>query len=200
MADVPEAVWHDTLSGRRKLLYLAHTHVPTLWDEQSRTLPPLEWATTPDGSFEMSRTLPNKVTMTSRVTPGRDGTRMQFRVTNGSIATLTGLDIQMCVMLKGLNGFGLQSNDSKVFRHSPSPPPATRLAIAGSSQRGTVAGGRRASPACPCLHSDPRVPDCPPGVSRSVRGWTSFYEGPDIHAELKRLAVVAFGKELKVDE
>ena len=29
VADVPEAVWHDTPSGRRKLLYLAHTHVPT---------------------------------------------------------------------------------------------------------------------------------------------------------------------------
>ncbi len=84
VADVPEAVWHDTASGSRKLLYLAHTHLPTLWDEQGQTLPPLEWATTPDGSFEVSRPLPNKVTLTSRVTPGRDGTRMEFRVTNGS--------------------------------------------------------------------------------------------------------------------
>ena len=116
VADVPEAVWHDTPSGRRKLLYLAHTHVPTLWDEQGQTLPPLEWATTPDGSFEVSRPLPNKVTLTSRVTPGRDGTRMEFRVTNGSTETLTGLDVQMCVMLKGLNGFELPSNDNKVFQ------------------------------------------------------------------------------------
>ena len=63
VADVPEAVWHDTPSGRRKLLFLAHTHVPTLWDERGQALPPLEWATTPDGSFEVSRPLPNKVTL-----------------------------------------------------------------------------------------------------------------------------------------
>ena len=41
---------------------------------------------------------------------------MEFRVTNGSTETLTGLDIQMCVMLKGLNGFELQSNDNKIFQ------------------------------------------------------------------------------------
>jgi hypothetical protein len=50
----------------------------------------------------VSRTLPKKVTMTSRVTPGRDGTRMQFRVTNGSIATLTGLDILEIVPSRSL--------------------------------------------------------------------------------------------------
>jgi hypothetical protein len=60
VADVPEAVWHDTPAGRRKLLFLAHTHVPTVWDEQGKTLPALEWATTPDGSFEVSRPLPNR--------------------------------------------------------------------------------------------------------------------------------------------
>lgn len=192
VADVPEAVWHDTPSGRRKLLFLAHTHVPTLWDERGRTLPPLEWAVTPDGSFEVSRPLPNKVTLTSRVTPGRDGTRMEFCVTNGSTETLTGLDVQMCVMLKGLDGFGLPSNDNKVFQ----PPFAA--ARDASGRRWVVTaweGCRRAwgNPPCPCLHSDPRVPDCPPGESKSVRGWASFYEGPDIRAELKRLAGVAFG-------
>ena len=118
---------------------------------------------------------------------------MEFRVTNGSTETLTGLDVQMCVMLKGLKGFELQSNDNKVFQ---APFAAARDA---SGRRWIITawdGCKRAwgNPLCPCLHSDPRVPDCPPGVSRSVRGWTSFYEGPDIQAELKRLAVVAFGK------
>jgi peptidoglycan/xylan/chitin deacetylase (PgdA/CDA1 family) len=193
VADVPEAVWHDTSSGRRKLLYLAHTHVPTVWDEQGVTLPPLEWTTNPDGSLEVSRLLPNKVTLTSRVTPGRDGTRMEFRVTNGSSKTLTGLDIQMCVMLKGLSGFGLQSNDNKVFQ---SPFAAARDA---SGLRWVITawdGCKRAwgNPPCPCIHSDPRLPDCPPGESKRVTGWVSFYEGPDIEAELKRLAGVAFGK------
>ncbi len=189
VADVPEAVWHDTRAGRRKLLFLAHTHVPTVWDERGQTLLSLEWATTPDGSFEVSRSLPNKVTLTSRVTPGRDGTRMEFRVSNGSTEALTGLDIQMCVMLKGLNGFELQSNDNKVFQ----PPFAAGRDTSGRRWIITAWDGcKRAwgNAPCPCLHSDPRVPNCPPGESRSLRGWESFYEGPDIQAELKRLAAV----------
>jgi hypothetical protein len=40
---------------------------------------------------------------------------------------------------------------------------------------------------CPCLHSDPKFPDCNPGETRYLRGWLSFYEGPDINAELKRI-------------
>jgi hypothetical protein len=36
------------------------------------------------------------------------------------------------------------------------------------------------------------VEDCPPGQTKAVRGWLSFYEGSDIDAELKRLKAVAF--------
>jgi hypothetical protein len=36
------------------------------------------------------------------------------------------------------------------------------------------------------------VPDCPAGETRRVRGWLSFYEGPDVEAELRRLGKVAF--------
>ena len=49
------------------------------------------------------------------------------------------------------------------------------------------------NPPCPCLHSDPQVPDCPPGETRRVRGWLSFYEGADVDAELPRLRDLAFG-------
>jgi peptidoglycan/xylan/chitin deacetylase (PgdA/CDA1 family) len=191
VADVPEAVWHNASSGQRKLLFLAHTHVPTVWDEQGQTLPPREWTAAADGSFEVSHDLPNRVTLTSRVDPGQDGTRIEFRVTNGSTETLTGLDVQMCVMLKGLAGFEAQSNDNKVFQ----PPFAAARDASGRRWIITAWDGcKRAwgNPPCPCLHSDPRVPDCPPGESRTVRGWVSFYGGPDIQAELKRLAAVAF--------
>ena len=91
----------------------------------------------------------------------------------------------MCVMLKGLNGFELQSNDNKVFQ----PPFAAARDASGRRWIITAWDGcKRAlgNASCPCLHADPRVPDCPPGESRSVRGWVSFYEGPDIQAELKR--------------
>lgn len=194
VADVPEAVWHDTALGGRHLLYLAHTHVPTVWDERGEALAPLEWTATPDGSFEISRTLPNKVALSSRVSPGRDGTRMEFRVTNGSSEPLTGLDIQMCVMLKGLTGFELQSNDNKILQ----APFAAARDTSGRRWIITAWDGCKrawANAPCPCLHSDPRVPDCPPGESKSVKGWVSFYEGPDIQSELKRLSTVAFARD-----
>ena len=44
-----------------------------------------------------------------------------------------------------------------------------------------------ANPPCPCLHSDPKLPDCPPGATRRARGWLSFYEGTDLDGELRRL-------------
>jgi hypothetical protein len=37
------------------------------------------------------------------------------------------------------------------------------------------------------LHSDPVIPDCPPGETRRVVGRLSFYEGHDVDAELARI-------------
>ena len=116
---------------------------------------------------------------------------MEFRVTNASTSVLTGLDVQMCVMLKGLSGFELQSNDNKLFQ----PPFAAARDASGMRWVITAWEGCKrtwGNASCPCLHADPRVPDCPPGESRGVQGWVSFYEGPDIHTELKRLAGIAF--------
>ena len=39
----------------------------------------------------------------------------------------------------------------------------------------------------PCIHADPRFPDCAPGETVRLRGWLSFYEGDDIRGEFKRL-------------
>jgi len=39
----------------------------------------------------------------------------------------------------------------------------------------------------PCLHSDPKFPDCPPGQARRLTGWLSFYQGTNIAAELERI-------------
>jgi peptidoglycan/xylan/chitin deacetylase (PgdA/CDA1 family) len=186
VVDLPEAVWHTTPQGRRKLLYLAHTHVPTIWDERGAVLPPLEWGRTPEGGLESTRTFPGKVAMSGRAEPSGKGLAMEFRIRNDSEEALTGLDVQMCVMLKALHGFERQSNENRRFM----PPFA-----AASDDRGrrwiitAWEHCRRAwgNAPCPCLHSDPRVPDCPPGESRVVRGWVTFYEGTDIEAELDRL-------------
>ena len=151
----------------------------------------LEWTRHPDGSLTLGRTLPNKVTLASKVVPGRDGVRTEFRVTNGGDRTLTGLRVQMCVMLAGLTGFEKPTNENKVFA---APFAACKDA---TGRRWVVTGWGRCgrawgNPPCPCLHADPVLDDCPPGESRSVRGWLSFYEGTNIDGELKRLAKVAF--------
>jgi len=190
VADVPEAVWFEP-AGKPELLYLAHTHVPTVWDRQKATLEPLEWTRHEDGSLTLTRTLPNRVTLNSKVVPGKAGVRMEFRFTNGTDEKLTGLRVQMCVMLAGLAGFEGRTNANKVFA---APFAACQDA---TGKRWVVVGWERCgrawgNPPCPCLHADPVVEDCPPGQSRSVRGWLSFYEGTDIDAELKRLRTTAF--------
>src|SRR4029078_159770 len=89
--DVPEAVWFRVEGKPRELLYLAHTHVPTTWDKQQIALELLEWIRRSDGSFTLERQLPNKVTLSSKVVPAKDGVRMEFNVANGSAERLTGL-------------------------------------------------------------------------------------------------------------
>ena len=116
---------------------------------------------------------------------------MEFRVANGSAETLTGLRVQMCVMLAGLTGFDRATNENKVFA---APFAACKDA---TGRRWVITGWERCgrawgNPPCPCLHADPVVEDCPPGQTKAVRGWLSFYEGTDIVTELKRLKAVAF--------
>ncbi|HZY90794.1 MAG TPA: polysaccharide deacetylase family protein [Gemmataceae bacterium] len=192
VADVPEAIWFEP-GGKRELLYLAHTHVPTVWDKQGVSLDALEWKRNADGSLEVERRLPNKVAFGAKVVAGRDGVRMELWVRNGSQEKLTGLRVQMCVMLKGLSGFAGRTIDNKVFARpfAACHDPARRCWVITGWEPCVRAWG---NPPCPCLHSDPQVPDCPPGETRRVRGWLSFYEGTDIDAELRRLRDLAFGK------
>lgn len=186
VVDLPEAIWFETTGRPRSLLYLAHTHVPTIWDAQGVTLPRLEWRREPGGRLSEVRELPNGVRFAMAVVPQGDGVRMELALTNDSPQTLTGLDVQMCVMLGHLRGFAEQTNDNKRF--------AAPFAAAhdGSGRRWIITAWehcRRAwgNPPCPCLHSDPRLPDCRSGATVSTRGWVSFYEGNDIEAELARL-------------
>jgi hypothetical protein len=181
VADVPEAIWSNL-----GLLYLAHTHVPTVWDKQGIVLPRLEWKAEPDGSLVMERTLPNRVTFGTRVVPGKEAVRMEQWLTNGSPEPLSGLRVQNCVMLKGAKGFEAQTNANKVLR----PPYAAVHDPTGKRWVITAwvpCHRSWANAPVPCLHSDPRFPDCPPGATRRLKGWLSFYQGDDLDAELKRI-------------
>jgi hypothetical protein len=190
VVDVPEAIWF-VHAGKRELLYLAHTHIPTVWDRKGVSLPPREWQRGKDGKLHGERRLPNGVTFGASVVPGKDGVRMACWLHNGTKETLTGLNVQMCVMLKGLQGFDDRTNANKVF----APPFAACRDQSG--KRWVITGWQPCvrtwgNPPCPCLHSDPRIPDCAPGKTEKVTGWLSFYEGTDIDAELRRLRATVF--------
>ncbi|HEY3392506.1 MAG TPA: hypothetical protein VGK58_07355, partial [Lacipirellulaceae bacterium] len=186
VVDLPEAIWMNHGEGR-ELLYLAHTHVPTLWTRQRIVLQPLEWNCGEGGSLRIERRLPNGVRFGASVEPGNDAVRMELWLTNGTPSTLSGLAVQNCVMLKGAAEFNSLANDNKLFRD---PFVACRNA---AGDRWIITAWDNCQRAwgnelCPCLHSDPQFPDCAPGETRRLRGWLSFYEGTDIDAELERIA------------
>jgi hypothetical protein len=179
--DVPEAIWSNL-----GLTYLAHTHVPTVWTKKGVTLERLEWQRKKDGSLVVERTLPNGIRFGSRVVPGADAVRMEMWLYNGTKEKLTDLRVQNCVMLKGAAGFTAQTNDNKVL----SAPFAAVHSADG--KRWVITAWQPchrawANARCPCLHSDPKFPDCPPGQTKRLYGWLSFYEGKDVKAEFARI-------------
>jgi hypothetical protein len=187
VVDVPEAIWCQ--SG---LLYLAHTHVPTLWTKKEIALPRLEWRLLPNRALESERVLPNNVAFGARVIPTRGAVHFEMWLRNGSEETLTDLRVQNCVMLKAAEGFTAQTNENKRLE---SPFAVARSA---DGQRWIITAWERcqrawANPPVPCLHSDPQFPDCAPGQTERLRGWLWFYEGDAIDAELARLKVLTGG-------
>jgi len=192
VVDVPEAIWHDTAGGRA-LLYLAHTHIPTVWDRQGIEMEKLEWQRHEDGTLSVERRLPNGIVFGTKVTPGKDAVRMEMWLRNGTDAMLTGLDVQNCVMLKGTPEFSRRADTKRVEQK---PCAACRSA---DGQRWLITawepcGRIWANPEVPCIHSDPRFPDCPAGETQRLRGWLSFYEGGDVQAELRRIDATGWRK------
>ena len=186
VVDLPEAIWSNL-----GLTYLAHTHVPTVWTGQKIELEKLEWRRRADGSFTSERTLPNGIVFGAKVVPATHAVHMELWLTNGTKETLRDLRVQNCVMLKGAIGFEQQTNDNKLFS-SPY--------VAGRST-----DGRRwiitawdpchrawANAPVPCLHADPKFPDCAPGETKRLRGWLSFYQGTDVEAEFQRIEQTAW--------
>jgi neutral ceramidase len=181
--DVPEAVFSD-----RGLLYLAHTHIPTVWDEKKLKLPPLEWRRVPDGLVS-HRVLPDGTAFGARVAPRRDGVDLELWLRNGTDAPLTKLRTQVCLLLKGAPGFDAQVSENK----STVPLPwGEAMAVRSADGRRWIAVAWERSKAwenklCPCFHSDPTLPDCPPGATVRVRGRFLCGEGTDPVAEIRRL-------------
>lgn len=181
VVDLPEAIFTNL-----GLTYLAHSHVPTIWEQQKLSPEPLEWTVT-DSGLDMQRLLPNGIRFGATVRPGKDVVEMTLWLKNGTSEPLTGMRVQNCVMLRAAPGFHDQTNANKVFRgpfvavHDDS---RTRWIITAW----TPNHRSWANAPCPCLHSDPILPDCAPGETATATGRLWFYEGQEIDAYLDALA------------
>ncbi len=170
LVDLPEAIFSNL-----GLLFLAHTHVPSVWDEAHTAIENRDWQVLPDGSLSNSWSLPNVVRFGAEVHPESDGASLELWLENGTDAPLTGLRTQVCVMLKGLRGFEAQAEDNKEFAAST----ATARAADGARRVSVEfdhCGRAWGNPKCPCIHADPVLPDCAPGARVMVRGRLRFYE------------------------
>lgn len=181
VADVPEAIFSNL-----GLIYLAHTHIPTLWDQRNERLPVQEWQRSDDGTLNSGRTLPNGIRFDVTVRPQQDHVLMKLLLFNGTPEPLTDLRVQNCMMLARAADFQRGSNDNKVFYQDYAlvrNPAGNRWLVTAWKPLGRAWG----NPDVPCLHADPVLPDCPPGASTHAVGWLSFYEGEDWQSEVARI-------------
>ncbi len=185
VVDLPEALW-----ANGKLHFLAHTHIPTTWDEKGVELKRNDWVRLPGGRLENRFSEPNGVVCTATVTPGTDAVHMTLRLKNRSRERLTSGRSQICVMLKGAPEFNEQTNDNK--RVEPRDGPLdTRMAAVRSvgRDRWIVTMWTRARPwanaRCPCLHADPVFPDLDPGEEATLVGRLFFHEGGGLDAKIE---------------
>jgi hypothetical protein len=180
VVDVPEAIWSNL-----GLTYLAHTHIPTLWTEKGIEMEKLEWSRGPGGTLEQERRLPNGIVFGTKVRPTREAVWMELWLTNGTDEPLTGLRVQICCMLKAAKGFDAQTGDNKVLA-------APYVAVGSEDRTRWIITAWEPcerpwqNPPCPCMHSDPKFPDCPPGETQRIRGFISIYNGSDAPAEFRR--------------
>ena len=185
VVDLPEAIFTGG-----KLLYLTHTDIPTMWDEQNIVLDNIDWTREARGGLSLRRVLPNQVAFGASIHPDGDAFAMDLWLENKSPDVLTGLRTQVCVMLKGAPDFNSQTTGNKVFRC----PSSVVRSAAGDRWIGTTwqrCGRAWGHPLVPCLHADPVFADCQPGETVRVAGKLWFYQGAEIETEIRRRNEIA---------
>ena len=179
VVDVPEAI-----GSNKKIVYLAHTHVDTIWTEQNIELERLDWERRDRGELYSHRVFPNGMEFIARIIPGVERVDMELTLVNGTDAPLKKPLAQNCVLLKGAPDFNGQTNDNKKLLDSGFAATRSR-----DGRRWIVTHWDQsrawANPPCPCMHSDPRFPDLQPGERATSRGWLLFYEGDDVESVLR---------------
>jgi len=170
VVDLPEAIFSNL-----GLLWLAHTHIPTIWDARNTWLDNIDWTRGEGGMLSFRRELPNGVGFGASIRAAGGEVAMELWLHNGTPQPLSKLRAQVCVMLKGAAEFHRQTNANKVLR---APVAEVR---GDDGRRGILTEWEPCdrvwgNPQVPCLHSDPVFPDCPPGGTVRARGRLWFPE------------------------
>ncbi|MBN1417431.1 MAG: hypothetical protein JXP34_01570 [Planctomycetes bacterium] len=179
VVDLPEAIWVPP-----ELIFLAHTHIPTLWEKRKIDLPEIEWSKDPGGALAHEMDLPDGTAFGARIRGAKDGAVMDLWIRNGTKEILKGVRVQICVLLKGAPAFAQLAGENKVRGDD-------WIAVRSEDGKRWIAtawepGRPWDNPEVPCMHSDPYFPDIPPGKTVRARGRIFFFEGEKIEVEIAR--------------
>jgi peptidoglycan/xylan/chitin deacetylase (PgdA/CDA1 family) len=180
VVDLPEAIFSNL-----GLQFLAHTHVPTIWDAQNKVIDNIDWTRAANGALTSRWKLPNDVSFGASIRAEQDHVAMDLELTNGTPQKLEKLRTQVCVMLKGAPGFAALSNANKRFGAS------VAAVCDETGHRWILTAWQRAirvwgNPKVPCLHADPLFADCESGQTVRLRGRLWFHDGPNVASEMER--------------
>jgi hypothetical protein len=169
VVDLPEAIF--TSDG---LLFLAHTHVPTIWNEKNVIIENTDWIREAN-TLRSEWKLPNAVGFGATLKPAADGLEMELWLRNGTPDPLQKLRTQICVLLKQATGFNQQTIANKTFGKTEAVVKSAdgKYSIATEWER---CGRTWGNAQCPCMHSDPVLPDCAAGETVRVRGRLRFVQ------------------------
>jgi hypothetical protein len=175
--DLPEAV-----ISQYGLTFLGHKHIPTLYDYEQIEIQNSDWEILEDGGLRNEWHLPKNIVIGAEIHPAKESVDMELWLQNNTKDTLlTDLQTQVCIMFKAAHQFNALTNENKIIA---SPYTATQ---SKEGSQWIVTAWDRCSHAwgnedCPCMHADPRFPDCAPGETVKVNGKIWFYEGEDVES------------------
>ncbi len=176
--DFPEAIFSNL-----GLTFLAHRHVPTIWDHQFKFIDNVDWQINADGSLENTWVLPNGISFGAIARPLKNSVQMNLWLANGTNKLLDDLNTQVCVMLKGADDYAQLDNLNKVFS------PNTAAVKFANSDQWIITNWENAfnnwgNADVPCFHTDPKFPDCEPGDTVALKGKLWFYKGNNIEKQM----------------
>jgi len=161
--DLPEAIWSD-----EQLIFLAHTHLPTVWDRNGERHTFTPWNISLDGrTAANSHVLPDGTTVSAEATRSSDSRiDLLLSIVNRSDHDLTDVWAQTCLMLAQAD---LGSTDTEIVLSSDIA--ALRLSERMQLEFAWEKVKRTwQNPPVPCMHNDPFLGSCRPGDTLTVRG------------------------------